>query len=451
MVAWVLVRDEFPGKRFVNALIDLPFALPTIVAGLTLLALYGPGSPLGIHLAYTRAAVVVALLFVTLPFVVRSVQPVLIELDQEVEEAAASLGASNAMTFRRVVLPALRPAILSGAALAFARCVGEIGSLLLIVGKVQIASIVIFADIESDAPHAAASLSVVLLVALAADPARPAPAGEAALRISRPAKLSLRTIALLYLALLLLLPLGVVFVRTFEHGIGVAWNWMTTPAAVSAFWLTLAGRDRGPAQHDLRHRAARSCSSAAAASGAVARCSTALIDLPFVVSPVIVGLALILVYGEDGWFGNWFAQHGIQIIFARAGMVLATIFVSLPFVVREVAPVLIEIGDEQEQAAATLGASSWQTFWRITLPSIRWGVAYGVVLTTARALGEIGAVLVVSSNVAGSTLTLPLLVYQRARSDRRQAITGAYAAATELAVMSLIVLLAMTVLGPEEA
>ena len=163
LVAWVLVRDQFPGKRVLNALIDLPFALPTIVAGLTLLALYGPDSPFGIHLAYTQAAVVVALLFVTLPFVVRSVQPVLIELDQEVEEAAASLGASNATTFRRLVLPSLRPAILSGAALAFARSVGEIGSLLLIVGKVQIASIVIFADVESDAPQAAASLSVVLL------------------------------------------------------------------------------------------------------------------------------------------------------------------------------------------------------------------------------------------------------------------------------------------------
>jgi sulfate transport system permease protein len=164
VVAWVLVRDQFPGKRFVNSLIDLPFALPTIVAGLTLLALYGPDSPVGVHLAYTRAAVVMALLFVTLPFSVRSVQPVLLEVDREVEEAAASLGASNATTFRRVVLPALRPAILSGAALAFARSVGEIGSLLLVVGKVQIASIVIFADVESDAPQAAASLSLVLLV-----------------------------------------------------------------------------------------------------------------------------------------------------------------------------------------------------------------------------------------------------------------------------------------------
>jgi sulfate transport system permease protein len=163
LVAWVLVRDEFPGKGVVSALIDLPFALPTIVAGLTLLALYGPGSPFGLHLAYTRVAVALALLFVTLPFVVRSVQPVLIELDREVEEAAASLGASNAVTFRRVILPALRPAIVSGAALAFARAVGEFGSIVLLAGKVQIASIVIFADIESDAPNSAASLSIVLL------------------------------------------------------------------------------------------------------------------------------------------------------------------------------------------------------------------------------------------------------------------------------------------------
>src|SRR5437588_3177830 len=163
LVAWVLVRDRFPGKRLVNSVIDLPFALPTIVAGLTLIALYGPRSPFGIHLAFTRGAVFVALLFVTLPFVVRAVQPVLIELDTEVEEAAMSLGASNLTTFRRIVLPALRPAIISGTALAFARAVGEFGSLVLIAGKVQIASIVIYADIENGDPQSAASLPVVLL------------------------------------------------------------------------------------------------------------------------------------------------------------------------------------------------------------------------------------------------------------------------------------------------
>ncbi|HWF56033.1 MAG TPA: sulfate ABC transporter permease subunit CysT [Solirubrobacteraceae bacterium] len=163
LVAWVLVRDEFPGKRIVNALIDLPFALPTIVVGLTLLALYGPTSPLHVHLAYTRAIVIVALLFITLPFVVRSVQPVLMELDAEVEQAAASLGASNAVTFRRIVLPALAPSIVSGAALAFARSVGEFGSLALITAKVQIASLVIYADIESGDTQSAAALSVVLM------------------------------------------------------------------------------------------------------------------------------------------------------------------------------------------------------------------------------------------------------------------------------------------------
>jgi sulfate transport system permease protein len=264
-------------------------------------------------------------------------------------------------------------------------------------------------------------------------------------RISRSATLSLRAVALLYLAVLLLLPLGVVFFRTFEHGFGVAWDWMTTPAAVSAFWLTVLMAAIAVPLNTIFGVGTALVLVRGKARGR--KLLDALIDLPFVVSPVIVGLALILVYGQDGWFGSWFQHHGIQIIYAVPGMVLATIFVSLPFVVREVAPVLIEVGDEQEQAAATLGASSWQTFWRVTLPSIRWGVAYGVVLTTARALGEIGAVLVVSSNVAGSTLTLPLLVYQRDAQPGAQSITGTYAAATELIVLSLVVLVAMTVLG----
>ena len=206
------------------------------------------------------------------------------------------------------------------------------------------------------------------------------------MRISRRTTLSLRALALLYLTLLLLLPLGVVFGRTFEHGFGVAWGWMTTPAAVSAFWLTvLVAVIAVP----LNTIFGVGCALVLVRSKTRGRAVLdALIDLPFVVSPVIVGLALILVYGVDGWFGKWFTDHGIRDHLRRPGMVLATIFVSLPFVVREVAPVLIEVGDEQEQAAATLGASGWQTFWRVTLPSIRWGVAYGVVLTTARALGR---------------------------------------------------------------
>jgi sulfate/thiosulfate transport system permease protein len=167
LIAWVLVRDDFPGKGLVNSLIDLPFALPTIVAGLTLLALYGPRGPLGVNIAYTRMAVAAALLFVTLPFVVRSVQPVLQALDRDMEEAAASLGAAGITIFRRVVLPNLVPAILSGVALAFARAVGEFGAVILISGnipfKTQVASVQIFSNIESDRPTAAAAISVVLL------------------------------------------------------------------------------------------------------------------------------------------------------------------------------------------------------------------------------------------------------------------------------------------------
>jgi sulfate transport system permease protein len=166
-IAWVLVRDDFPGKKLINSMIDLPFALPTIVAGNTLLALYGNDSPVGITVAYTVAGVIMALLFVTLPFVVRAVQPTLIELDRDMEEAAASLGASRFTIFRRIVLPNLRPAILAGAALAFARAIGEFGSLILlsgnIPGKTEVASVFIFGQIESGNTTGAAAVSVVLL------------------------------------------------------------------------------------------------------------------------------------------------------------------------------------------------------------------------------------------------------------------------------------------------
>ena len=264
--------------------------------------------------------------------------------------------------------------------------------------------------------------------------------------VSRRARWSLRTVALVYLLVLLVLPIAVVFAKTFEHGFADAWGWVTTPAAISAFWLSITLAAIAVPLNTIfgvvcalvlvRRR------------GRLAALLDAFIDLPFLVSPVVIGLALTLVYGIHGWFGSWFAARGIQIIFAVPGMALATIFVSLPFVVREVAPVLAEVGDEQEQAAATLGATGWQTFWRITLPSIRWGVAYGVVLSTARALGEIGAVLLVSSLVAGSTLTLPLLVFERQSQVGAGEVAGAYAAATELAVISLVVLLIMTLIGP---
>jgi sulfate transport system permease protein len=168
LIAWVLVRDDFRGKRLVNSIIDLPFALPTIVASLVLLALYGPNSPIGIHAAYTRVAVVMALLFVTLPFVIRAVQPVLMEVDQEMEEAAASLGAPNHRIFRSILLPNLTPAIIAGCALAFARAIGEFGSLVLLTGnvpfKTQAASVYIYGRVQTSDYSGAAAVSVLLLV-----------------------------------------------------------------------------------------------------------------------------------------------------------------------------------------------------------------------------------------------------------------------------------------------
>lgn len=260
-------------------------------------------------------------------------------------------------------------------------------------------------------------------------------------------KYSLRAVALAYLAALLLAPVVFIFIRTFEHGLSTAWAYMTTPAAISAFWLSVLIAAIAVPLNTIFGVGTALVLVRSKARGR--RILDALIDIPFVVSPVIIGLALILVYGIHGWFGSWFVDHGIPIIFDPRGMIIATVFVSLPFCVREVAPVLMEVGTEQEQAAATLGASSWQTFWRVTLPSIRTGVAYGVVLTTARALGEIGAVAVVSSNVLGSTVSLPLLVKYRTQVPGPGGITAAYATGVELAVMSLIVLLAMTLLAPQ--
>jgi len=256
-------------------------------------------------------------------------------------------------------------------------------------------------------------------------------------------RLTLRFVALGYLVVLLLVPVGLVFYRTFEHGVGVVWDSITTPAAVSAFWLTIEIAAIAVPLNTILGIVTALVLVRGRFRGKWAL--EALIDLPFAVSPIVVGLSLLLVYGANGWFGSWLIDHGVQVIFAVPGMVLATVFVCLPFVVREVAPVLREVGDEQEQAAVTLGASGWQTFWRITLPSIRWGVAYGVVLTTARAIGEFGAVSVVSGHIAGQTETLTLLVDKRFQNFD---LAGAYAASALLAVIALGTLLAMTVLKP---
>ena len=255
-----------------------------------------------------------------------------------------------------------------------------------------------------------------------------------------------RVIGLTYLGLLLAAPVAMIMYRTFEDGLQPVIDSLTTAEAQHAFWLTflmviiavplntifgvvmalLLVRKRWPGKWFMN----------------------AVIDLPFAVSPVIVGLALILAYGNNSSIGGWLVDNGIEVIFTPVGMVLATIFVSLPFVVREVIPVLKEIGTEQEEASETLGANSWQTFWKVTLPAIRWGVAYGVVLTTARALGEFGAVSVVSGKLSGETETLTLRVDERFEHFD---MIGAYSASMILAIMALGTLLAMNIFKKEDS
>jgi sulfate transport system permease protein len=255
-------------------------------------------------------------------------------------------------------------------------------------------------------------------------------------------RLGLRALALGYLLLLLGAPVGMIFYRTFEHGLAPVWEAVTQPNAMHAFWLSIElvaivvplntvfgigialaierGRFRGRALLGL------------------------LLDIPFAISPVVVGLSLVLVYGRAGRLGDWLTANSIQVIFSIPGMVLATAFVSLPFVARETIPVLHELGTHAEQAAATLGANAWQTFRKVTLPAIRWGVVYGVVLTTARALGEFGAVSIVSGRLEGQTQTLPLYVQDRFENFDT---TGAYAAAVVLALLAFATLLGMSLLA----
>jgi sulfate transport system permease protein len=255
----------------------------------------------------------------------------------------------------------------------------------------------------------------------------------------------LRIAGLGYLTLLLLIPLAMIFFKTFEDGIGPPLDAIASPDGLHALKLTLlmvaiavplnTVFGVGCALLLVRHKSR--------ANAAI----DAIINLPFAVSPVVIGLSLFLLYGTDGWLGPTLAEAGIEVLFSVPGMVLASIFVSVPFVVRETVPVLQEIGTDQEMAASTLGANAWQTFWRITLPSIRWGVAYGIVLTTARVLGEFGAVTIVSGSITGKTQTLPLFVEKQFQNFN---LPGAYGASLVLALLALLTLFAMNLLKRKE-
>ena len=260
------------------------------------------------------------------------------------------------------------------------------------------------------------------------------------------ARWTLRLIAAGYLLFLLVLPVGLVFWRTFENGLQPVWDALNEPNAIHAFKVTL--------QVALLAVVCNTIFGVVAAILLVRhefpgkRILNAFIDLPIAVSPVVTGLALILVYGKFGLWGGWLEERGIEVIFSVPGMVMATIFVGLPLVVRAVGPVLEEIGTDQEQAARTLGAGAITTFRRITLPAIRWALSYGIVLTLARSLGEFGAVAVVSGRLVGKTQTLTLYVEERFQGFD---LTGAYAGAFVLALIAIVILIIINVFRPKDS
>jgi sulfate/thiosulfate transport system permease protein len=263
---------------------------------------------------------------------------------------------------------------------------------------------------------------------------------------SRKSRITLRVIALTYLFLLLALPLALILERTFKHGLGPVYTSLTQPDAIHALKVTLEVSLAAVVLNTVFGVGVSLLIVRRRFKGR--RLLDALIDLPVAVSPVVVGLALILVYGKFSTVGGWLEDNGIQIIFSLPGMVLATVFVSMPLVVRAIAPVLEELGDEQEQAAKTLGATTLQTFKRITLPSISGALAYGVVLCLARAIGEYGAVAVVSGRLVGQTQTLPLYVQERFENFDE---TSAFAVASLLAVIAGAALLLSKFLRPKES
>lgn len=492
LLAWILVRYKFPGRKLIDGMIELPFALPTAVAGITLAKMYSDQgiagkflNMLGIQGSYSRVGLVIALVFIGIPFVVRSVQPVLEKLPRDCEEAADMLGASKYYAFRRVVLPELMPSLLAGFGLAFARGIGEYGSVIYISGNsakngTQVVSYVIMQKLNSGSADydSAAAISLVLLIisflllflinlmqylyarrggssseymqsSQVRDDEPESERGAAAIASKRLAlehftRDVLIVIGVIFFLIMLVYPLISVLYRSLKDGLGVYLDAITAEYTLSALKVTLIATAFALlvntffgiiaswllTKHDFRGK----------------NVLATLIDIPFSISPVIAGLAFIMMFGRKGvltpfldWFNGVFGTD-IALVFSVPGVVLATIFVTFPFVSRELIPVMNAQGRDEEEAAALLGAKGFTIFRKITLPHIRWALVYGMILCAARAFGEFGAVYAVSKT-RGETFTLPLEVDALYMSGTAESITQAFAVSSLLVLMALILLI----------
>lgn len=471
ILAWVLVRYDFFGKRLMDGLIELPFALPTAVAGISLTFLYSDQGWIGalfrkpgISIAYTRIGITIAMIFVGIPFVVRSVQPVLEKLDGQYEEAAAMLGAGKIYTFFHVVFPEVFPALIAGFGLAFGRGLGEYGSVVFIAGNIpyetQIAPLLIMEKLEQYKYTDATAIALVLLLLsfmllLAINSVQifmqrftgnSEAEGIGVIRkvveehgdASNPVvKYALILVSILFLSVLLVLPLIVVAFNALRDGWTAYWQSATDVYTIKALGLTLLAALSAVAVNTVFGVFASYLLSKFYFRGR--QVMAALIDIPFSISPVIAGLVFILTFGNIGWMGSFLKEHGIQIVFAVPGVILATIFVTFPFVFRELFPVMNACGKDEEEAAALMGAKGFTIFWRITFPHIKWALLYGVILCGARAMGEFGAVSVISGHLRGKTNTLPLhveILYNEFHT------TAAFAVSSLLVLMAVMILIA---------
>ena len=478
ILAWVLTRYQFPCKRLVDGLVELPFAMPTAVAGITLSKMYATNgeigslfAPLGIEISYTHIGIVIALVFIGIPFVVRSVQPVLQDLDPAFEEAAHILGASRALTFRRIILPELTPAILTGFGLALARGIGEFGSVIYISGNsakdgTQVVSYVIMQKLNSGAanyPDAAAIALVLLIISflllfiinaiqihaskrvsgLADSSAAHASAGAATSQGNPVLKVVLMVLGLGFMLIMLVVPLCSVLVKSLGQGVEFYLASISTPYVLSALRVTLIATICAVVVNTLFGVIASWSLTKFKFKGQ--RVLTTLIDIPFSISPVIAGLAFVMTFGRTGWARpivesvNSALGTDISFVFSVPGVVLATIFVTFPFVVRELLPVMHAQGSDEEAAAALMGAKGLRIFRQITFPKIRWAMLYGVILCAARAFGEFGAVYALSKT-RGETFTLPLEVDALYMAGTPDSITAAFAVSSILVILAIILL-----------
>lgn len=471
ILAWVLTRYSFPGRRILDGLIELPFALPTAVAGITLSKMYavtgelgGPLAKLGIHVSYTHLGILVAMVFVGIPFVVRTVQPVLQKLDPSCEEAALVLGAGRGLTFRRVILPELRPALLTGFGLAFARGLGEYGSVIYISGnsaknKTQVLSYVIMQKLNYLDYAGAAAIALLMLVisfvilliiniSAAYQWKRVGNSGETGVEIRRQRIRSGRegglvAISIAFAFFMLIMPLFSVIRNALSRGAAFYLSALQTDEVGSAIGVTLMAVTAALVVTTFFGLAAAWTLTRFTFRGRQAL--GAMIDIPFSVSPVIAGLSYIMTFGRLGW--AWPALDGlndllgtdIRIVFALPGVALATIFVTFPFVCRELIPAMNAVGTGEEEAAAMMGASGMMIFRRVTFPHIRWPLIYGMILCAARAAGEFGAVNALS-RVRGETFTMTQEIDALYMDGSADSITAAFA------VSSLLVLLAVVML-----